>query len=440
MPFTTQQRRAALGALTVAFVVAAVAWTVGSASALSHTFDEPHHLATGLEWWQFGTYRWWTENPPLPKVVTAFLPYVSGMRLAASPRLLDPDPWLPGIELLDAAPDYERALQLARLGTASFLLLTLGLTFALAGGRKRLLSAFSATALVATYPPLLGHAGLATTDVAAVATVLLFLFCLDRWAAKPSKVGAAAVGAAFAFATLCKLTAPAFCVLLGAAWLAGRRWSEGSWTAGLPRRRALFGQAAIASLVAFLVVWATYRFSVGRLDDLPPMDFIGTPVLPPPAERSRLLAWFCRLRLPAPEFWDGFLFLKAHDKHGHPAFLFGEIRARGGFWDFYLVGLLLKSPLPYLLLLVACLPALLRKGRARLDARALGAGLAALAALALSTQLTVNIGLRHLLIAVPLLAIFIAGAVTPWVEELARAIGRRASWRRWRSAGCCWPR
>jgi hypothetical protein len=30
----------------------------------------------------------------------------------------------------------------------------------------------------------------------------------------------------------------------------------------------------------------------------------------------------------------------------------------------------------------------------------------------------VNIGLRHLLIVVPLLAIFIAGAVTPWIESL----------------------
>ena len=101
--------------------------------------------------------------------------------------MLSPDPWLPGVELLEAAPDYARAVMLARLGTVTFLLLTLGLTFALAGGRKRLLPAFAATALVATYPPLLGHAGLATTDVAAVATVLLFLFCLDRWADHPSR-------------------------------------------------------------------------------------------------------------------------------------------------------------------------------------------------------------------------------------------------------------
>lgn len=417
---TPNPRRAWLTILTVAFVAAAVIWTVGSAASLSHTFDEPHHLATGIEWWQFGTYRWWTENPPLPKVVNALAPYLAGMRLPARPALLSSRPWIPGIELLDAAPSYPRALMLARLGTVVFLLLTLALTFVLAGGRKRRLPAFVATALVATYPPLLGHAGLATTDVAAVSTVLLFLLCLDRWAQRPSPGRAAGLGAGFALATLCKLTAPAFCAVTGVAWLAARRWSLGSWTNGEPARgRARLLQAAVASATAFLVIWAGYRFSVGRLDDLPPMSFIGTPVLPPPGQRSALLAWFCRLRLPAPELWHGFLFLKAHDAHGHAAFLFGQVRDRGGFWDFYLVGLLLKSPLPFLLLLALCLPALLRKHRAALDARALGAGLAALGALALSTGLTVNIGLRHLLVVVPLLAIFIAGAVTPWIESLA---------------------
>ena len=48
----------------------------------------------------------------------------------------------------------------------------------------------------------------------------------------------------------------------------------------------------------------------------------------------------------------------------------------------------------------------------------------ALAALALSTLLTVNIGLRHLLIVVPLLAIFMGGAVTPWLKDLAGGASR----------------
>ena len=69
-----------------------------------------------------GTYRWWTENPPLPKVVTAFIPYLAGMRLPARPTVLDTPPWTVGIELLDAAPSYQHALMLARLGTVLFLI------------------------------------------------------------------------------------------------------------------------------------------------------------------------------------------------------------------------------------------------------------------------------------------------------------------------------
>jgi hypothetical protein len=50
---------------------------------LSGTFDESNHLAAGLEWWQFGTYTLWTENPPLSRLAIAAFPYFHGMRLPA---------------------------------------------------------------------------------------------------------------------------------------------------------------------------------------------------------------------------------------------------------------------------------------------------------------------------------------------------------------------
>lgn len=385
-----------------------------SASALSATFDEPHHLATGIEWWQFGTYRWWTENPPLPKVLTALGPYLAGVRLPGTPATLS-GPWSAGIDLLDEGG--ARTLKLARLGTIPFLLVALWLTFALAGGRKRTLPAFLATALVATYPPLLGHAGLATTDIAAVATALGFLLALDRWSDRPSPARAAALGVALGLASLCKLTAPLLCAVLGLGWLCGRRASRGTWLAdGATRRRDLVAQTALAALA---VLWAGYRFSTGRLDDLPAMDYMGTPVLPPAGQRSAVVAWLCRVPVPAPEFWHGLLFLRAHDAHGHLAFLFGQTREHG-FRSFYVVGLLLKSPLPFLLLVAAAAATTFRRGgRVALEARGIGAALAGLAALAYSTIVTVNIGLRHLLSVVPLLAIFAARAIAPWFEALA---------------------
>jgi hypothetical protein len=61
VPFGSCHWRRALLALTLVVAVASVVWTVQASRALSHTFDEPHHLATGLEWLQFGSYSWWTE-------------------------------------------------------------------------------------------------------------------------------------------------------------------------------------------------------------------------------------------------------------------------------------------------------------------------------------------------------------------------------------------
>jgi hypothetical protein len=422
----------ALLALSIVFASAAVAWTVTSATTLSTTFDEPHHLTTGLAWWQFGDTRWWTENPPLPKVVIAALPYLAGVRLLANPAAAPGrNPWSVGIELLDRHGDAGHVLLLARLGTAAFLLLTLVVTFALAGGRRRPLSAFIATAFVATYPPLLGHAGLATTDVAAVAMVLLFLLALERWATGPTRARAIAVGAAFAGALLCKLTAPLFCAAAALGWLSGRRLVLGAWLGGDaepahggPPTRKLLSQGALAAVTAFLVTWAGYRFSFGRLGDFAPATYLGTPVIPPVAVRSGLMAWLCGLPLPAPELLHGALFLRAHDQHGHTAFLFGRL-SEHGFWNFYLVGLLLKSPLPFLALVATAATFLVRRrwrgqvgapAQARdsvLDPRALGTALAALATLALSTVMTVNIGLRHLLGAVPLLAVFVGTTLAP---------------------------
>jgi hypothetical protein len=413
--------RRLLGAAALALSGAAVVWTVASAAVLGTTFDEPHHLATGLEWWQFGTYRWWTENPPLPKVLTALGPYLAGARLPAPPHAPGMDsPWDAGITALDQGG--ARILMLARLGTLPFLLLALGLTYVLGGGRRRPLPALVATSLVATYPPLLGHAGLATTDVAAVASVLAFLLTLDRWTAAPTRRRAALVGAALALATLCKLTAPPVCAVVGLAWLGAARWARGTWFAAPapPRPRELAAQVGLAAAAAFLVAWAGYRFSVGRLDDFPPMAYLGTPVLPPTGQRSAFLAWLARVPLPAPELLHGLLFLRAHDTHGHLAFLFGETREHG-FRTFYLVGLLLKSPLPFLVLVAGAVPQALRaRGRAGLGPRGLGAGLAAVAALAFSTVVGVNIGVRHFLIVVPLLAIFAAAAAASWIEILGQ--------------------
>ena len=80
-----KSRTWSLGVYACTLVVALIGvLCLGSARrSMYGTFDESNHLATGLEWWQFGTYTMWTENPPLPRLAVAALPYAYGMRLPA---------------------------------------------------------------------------------------------------------------------------------------------------------------------------------------------------------------------------------------------------------------------------------------------------------------------------------------------------------------------
>src|SRR5215831_5524005 len=46
----------------------------------NHTFDEPAHIACGMEWLDKGVYQWEPQHPPLARVAAALGPYLLGAR------------------------------------------------------------------------------------------------------------------------------------------------------------------------------------------------------------------------------------------------------------------------------------------------------------------------------------------------------------------------
>jgi 4-amino-4-deoxy-L-arabinose transferase-like glycosyltransferase len=390
--------------------------------AMSGTFDESNHLAAGLEWWQFGSYTQWTENPPLARVAVAALPYLHGVRLPPpaewDPRTHDWDrSWEIGNELLYGGDGFEANLGRARLGTLPFFVLALGAAFALAGGRRRPVAGLIAVALTATLPALIAHGALATTDVAFAATFLLALVALARWLDEPTPGRAALLGAAFALALLTKLSTLAFFPAALLAFIAARLLAR---RLSVPRWGALAGHAALALAVAFLVTWAGYRFSIGRIDDLPHEVKEWLVLVPPAGARGKLGAFLLHARLPMPELWHGLRFLAAHDAAGHDAYLLGRNAPRG-FAGFYPIALAVKTPLPLLALLLLALPVLAR-GRRRAElVPALAAALAAAAILLVSLRSQVNIGIRHVFVILPLVAVAVAIAVDAALADAARA-------------------
>jgi 4-amino-4-deoxy-L-arabinose transferase-like glycosyltransferase len=418
-------------AASALLAVAGMLTLVGTSAQLSATIDESNHLAAGLEWWQHGSYGWFTENPPLARVAVSAVPYWTGMRL---PPRAEWDPhthpifnaWWVGLDLLHAGAGYQTNLARARLGILPFYLLTVLAVWALAGGRRRPLAGLLAVGFTATLPPLVAHGALATTDVPFLGMFLLATLALRRWFDRPTPARAAWLGVAVAAAVLTKFTALAFFPVLVVALLAAR--GLGGLTvrpsiAGSPLpARALAAQAALALVASALVVWAGYRFSWGATGDLPEQAIGWFRILPPPAERSALTRRLLALRLPCPELVHGLLFLRGHSAAGHTAFLLGQT-SRTGFRAFYPLAFLVKTPLPFLAAAIAGVVCAVRQRRQPEGWWWAGLSLAAVAILALSTGNQINLGFRHVMLVQPLLAIALAGALASVLSGRAGGLG-----------------
>jgi len=121
---------------------------------------------------------------------------------------------------------------------------------------------------------------------------------------------------------------------------------------------------------------------------------------------------------------EGVRDLSYHNTIGHLSFLLGEVGEQG-WWDYYLVGLGIRTPLLFLVAGVCGLLMLIRTSAQRRDWR-LGVPTLAFFAILMfvSVYSRINLGIRHILILYPLLAIG-TGVVT---MRLLTAQRRRMGW------------
>jgi len=397
-------------ALAVACGTAAIGATY---SRLSHTWDEGIHLAAGLEFLQDGRYTFQTENPPLARVVNALIPYARGVRLPPPDRR-QPFIQVAGDSAFYGTPDYIGHVTDGRLGNLLFFLATVAFTWVLAGGRSDPWVALLAAASVATLPPVVAHAGFATTDVAFVAAFLLVLVALRRCLLTPSTLAAALAGAAVGIAVATKFTTLVFLPPAVVAVLAVHAWPERRSHLALLAQPALWRGLVVLGVVAAATIWACYGFRVGRLADLP--------LTLGPFGRVPTTGWPAAVRdwpLPAHEFLHGLLYLKAHTDFGHGGTFLGQ-SSREGVWLYYPVVLATKTPMPFLLFAGAGILGLLRYRNARGWRWFAGLVLAALAILLVSLASPINAGVRHVLVIYPLLALGSAYGLVRLAEHSTR--------------------
>jgi hypothetical protein len=411
---------AALRAAGLALIVVVACVRVGRTwSVFSATADEPQHIAAGIEWLgRTDTVQhepWRTVNPPLARVAVGLGPTLAGMQ--STPVLG---------EALYTGPGYLRNLVLARRGVLPFLALAIVLTWVVARRAYGEPAAWVAAIAVSCIPAVLGHGGLATTDVPFTASFLLALLTLLRWIEQPTRGRAIAAGLALGLASATKFSAlvlPLFAVLA----IVARR--------GLGPRpgsgRQLLTQAPLTGLCAALVVWGAYRFAVAAPATLwrPEwlQDTVGACF---PSERGRhAAAWLLGRRLPAPTAFLAALGLCAQEAPGRStAYLFGQL-SQSGFPAFFPIAIAVKLPLPLAALAIAGFVAVLReRASPELRFRALAPVLAIVTYLAMVIPSRTNIGVRHVLPVFPLIAMLAGhGAVTLWRSNRWRVAARVAA-------------
>lgn len=324
-------------AIVAALTLIALGRVAATYRTFGQTFDEPAHIACGVEIATTGRYTLEPQHPPLARILIG---------LTAHATLPDRGTvWQRGNAILYAG-DYIRTLSAARSGVLPFLAIAIVTTALWArrlyGDRVAML----ATLFVSTTPPLLAHAGLATTDAAAAAMTLFALYRFSRWLDGGSAIlFGVALGLAFTAKFSALLFVPAGMIAI----------------ALVRRPRIGWRQLVVVAVAALLTTWAVYAFSLD-------------------APRQIL---------------EGLRVARAHEQGGHPAYLLGR-NSPTGWWYFFLVAFAVKMPLATIILLL-------------IGARRMSEPLAVVIAFFLVTMpVNVAIGFRHLLPIVPFAAIVAA--------------------------------
>lgn len=381
------------------------AQTIGAGPRLSLTADEPVHMAQGYVYWTQGDFRLQrpVAQPPLPDLLPgAFLVLQPGPDVEDltgwenanlsqfSRAFID---WYGENNVLPAATFASRA--------PIALITVLGIAFAFRwahevfGTRAGLLT----LALLTLDPNLIAHAGLATTDVLLAVWTFISIYAASKWMQSRRTwtwglTTGVSLGLALGSKTSGFFAAGMIGLLFGLHTLGSVRDLRTAPRDFLTRAFFWFKRYLLTLGVAFLVLWVLYRFEVRPLPGV-------------------------NLPIPFATHWVIWQEMSMHLQEGHIAYLMGEI-SYSGWWYYYPLAFLLKTPLPTLgLLLAALFAGVASTPRRWWDQRSiwLPALLYGIAAI----NSNIDIGYRYLLVMLPFLYVLCGG----W------AFKARHNWQRW---------
>ncbi len=431
---------------TIVIILLALMLTieVTSSHQESQSIDEGVHLAAGLSYWRTGDFRMNPEHPPLLKLLA------SGPLIFTSTRLpLEHWSWAAFNEwefgdefLYHNTLDPQTILMLGRLPVMLLsILLGWWIFNAVRGWFGDWAGVFS-VALYAFDPNIIAHSRYITTDLAFTAFAFWSVYRLDRLMQRPSRTNGLLFGLALLSAGLAKFTGLVFILVLVIGLVCLRFHDRHHPVLGA---RPLRHWLAIAIPLMAMTTWALYGFDLRKPMDDPRIAQLyrereallrtTDPSTLPPLERlaveqlgdrlttigAKLEQW-SRLPVPAYAFFRGMFAVIGHSIGGQEAYLLGHTNDKG-WWYYFPVAFVAKTPLPTVIAVMATLmlwlTILTQKRKLRgswhqafraLDRRWIIYGLPPLAFVAFSLFSHLNLGWRHIMPIYPFLYV-LAGSL-----------------------------
>lgn len=385
------------------------------------TWDEPLHIAAGMEWLEKGTWTVDIQHPPLGRVAEAILPYLNGLTYIGKEN-----GWDEAKEILFRGDEYNENLHLGRIAVIPFFLISVFIVWIWSRDTFGTIPALLAVICYTSLPPVLAHSGFATTDMPGTAMIVTTLFLVYRFIQRPTIRRTFFLALFMGLALMTKYSAFMFIPVAGAVILGLRTYfSPAQPLALLPPIRELGKMSAVFIVTILLVMWGSFRFSFGPLTipEYRPHAGIDRFVGDKGALHDLAYTFVEGPYTPMASLYHGIYMLKNRNEFGHENFIMGEYRPKGVWYYFPLI-LLVKTPIPFLVFILVGIYSLIKK-RDDENTWALIAPIgAALAMIVVSMPSNINIGVRHLLPTYPLFAIIAGyGAYRLWNFKAAQRIG-----------------
>ncbi len=337
-------------AVLLLMIIVACGLVVSTYHYFRHTWDEPEHLAAGMQLIDKHIYTYDQQHPPLARLAMAIGPYLAGAHSFGEPG---PSGEQEGRDLLYRTGNYTLLLTLARLGVLPFFVVLLIATWVWARNVYGIGAAYVATLLLIATPPILGHAGVAALDVPVTAMCTLAFYFLLRWLQTYTWKHAliSAVVAGLAVAT--KLSALPFIAFVTAVWSVFALPSVRAKAVAVTTLPRWAMQSVVIFVMALVVAMLCYGYSFHIIVDAAHPNNTAINYLFGYQGMARDIAYSIARHVPLPTGFERMVWsieaLVKHNTEGHLSFLMGSF-SETGFRDFYVIALLVKTPIPLLLL------------------------------------------------------------------------------------------